>query len=128
MFLYRPASPLTAGEAHHPRFARQTRDRRDGHSPSNAKLIAQTIKTAAPTIPISDPDADLAKEDAALRKTYLGTDNWHDGRPTRRLHQEGQAVTAARSARSKKIQGPTTSCVAAQGMRDTLTGRRASPS
>ncbi len=44
-------------------------------SPSNAKLIAQTLKTAAPTIPIMTIDADLAKEDAALRKTYLGTDN-----------------------------------------------------
>ncbi len=44
-------------------------------SPSNAKLIAQTLKTAAPTIPIMTLDADLAVEDAALRKTYLGTDN-----------------------------------------------------
>jgi ribose transport system substrate-binding protein len=44
-------------------------------SPSNAKLIAQTLKTAAPTIPIMTIDADLAKEDAALRMTYLGTDN-----------------------------------------------------
>src|ERR1043165_7387116 len=45
-------------------------------SPSNAKLIAQTIKTANPTIPIMTVDADLSKEDAALRKTYLGTDNY----------------------------------------------------
>ena len=45
-------------------------------SPSNAKLIAQTIKTAKPTIPIMTLDADLAAEDAALRKTYLGTDNY----------------------------------------------------
>ena len=44
-------------------------------SPSNAKLIAQTIKTANPSIPIMTLDADLAAEDAALRKTYLGTDN-----------------------------------------------------
>ncbi len=45
-------------------------------SPSNAKLIAQTLKTAAPTIPIMTVDADLAKEDSALRMTYLGTDNY----------------------------------------------------
>jgi ribose transport system substrate-binding protein len=45
-------------------------------SPSNAKLIAQTIKTANTTIPIMTLDADLAKEDSALRKTYLGTDNY----------------------------------------------------
>src|SRR6266699_2338082 len=37
-------------------------------SPSNAKLIAQTIKTANPTIPIMTIDADLAAEDSALRK------------------------------------------------------------
>ncbi len=45
-------------------------------SPSNAKLIAQTIRTAAPTIPVMTIDADLAKEDASLRQTYLGTDNY----------------------------------------------------
>jgi ribose transport system substrate-binding protein len=45
-------------------------------SPSNAKLIAQTIRTAAPTVPVMTLDADLAAEDAALRKTYLGTDNY----------------------------------------------------
>ena len=45
-------------------------------SPSNAKLIAQTIKTANPTVPVMTLDADLAAEDSALRKTYLGTDNY----------------------------------------------------
>ncbi len=45
-------------------------------SPSNAKLMAQSIKTANPTIPVMTLDADLAKEDAGLRKTYLGTDNY----------------------------------------------------
>ena len=45
-------------------------------SPSNAKLIAQTIKTASPTVPVMTLDADLAAEDSALRKTYLGTDNY----------------------------------------------------
>ena len=45
-------------------------------SPSNAPLIANTIKAANPSIPIMTLDADLKKEDAALRKTYLGTDNY----------------------------------------------------
>lgn len=45
-------------------------------SPSNAKLIAQTLRTSAPTIPIMTLDADLTVEDAGLRKTYLGTDNY----------------------------------------------------
>ncbi len=45
-------------------------------SPSNAKLIAQTIRTASPTVPVMTLDADLASEDSALRLTYLGTDNY----------------------------------------------------
>lgn len=45
-------------------------------SPSNAKLIAQTIKTANPSVPVMTVDADLAAEDSALRMTYLGTDNY----------------------------------------------------
>ena len=49
-------------------------------SPSNAKLIAQTIKTANATVPIMTIDADLSKDDAALRKTYLGTDNYLMGK------------------------------------------------
>ena len=49
-------------------------------SPSNAQLIAQTIKSSNPTIPIMTVDADLSKDDAALRKTYLGTDNYLMGK------------------------------------------------
>ena len=49
-------------------------------SPSNAKLIAQTIKTSGATVPIMTVDADLAVEDAGLRMTYLGTDNYLMGK------------------------------------------------
>jgi ribose transport system substrate-binding protein len=45
-------------------------------SPSNAPLIANAIKSANPKVPIMTVDADLKKEDAGLRKTYLGTDNY----------------------------------------------------
>ena len=45
-------------------------------SPSNAPLIANAIKAAKPKVPVMTLDADLKKEDAALRKTYLGTDNY----------------------------------------------------
>ena len=48
-------------------------------SPSNAPLIANTIKQGKPQMPIMTLDADLNKEDAALRKTYLGTDNYTMG-------------------------------------------------
>src|SRR6187401_1465123 len=40
-------------------------------SPSNAPLIAQTIRSSSPSIPVMTIDADLSKEDAGLRKTYL---------------------------------------------------------
>jgi ribose transport system substrate-binding protein len=45
-------------------------------SPSNAPAMAAMLKEKAPTIPIMTVDADLLPEDAALRKTYLGTDNY----------------------------------------------------
>ena len=45
-------------------------------SPSNAPMIANSIKSANPKIPIMTIDADLKKEDSAERKTYLGTDNY----------------------------------------------------
>src|SRR3984957_16850126 len=44
-------------------------------SPSNAPLIANAIK-GEKKIPIMTLDADLKKEDAALRKTSLGADNY----------------------------------------------------
>ena len=48
-------------------------------SPSNAPMIANTIKSANPKIPVMTIDADLKKENSALRKTYLGTDNYQMG-------------------------------------------------
>jgi ribose transport system substrate-binding protein len=48
-------------------------------SPSNAPLHAQTVKSSGTTIPVMTIDADFTKEDAAVRKTYLGTDNYTMG-------------------------------------------------
>lgn len=48
-------------------------------SPSNAPLMAKMLKEKAPSIPIMTIDADLSADDAALRKTYLGTDNYQMG-------------------------------------------------
>ncbi|MDR7124439.1 substrate-binding domain-containing protein [Pseudotabrizicola sp. 4114] len=45
-------------------------------SPSNAPLMAKLLREKAPSIPIMTIDADLLPEDAALRATYLGTDNY----------------------------------------------------
>jgi ribose transport system substrate-binding protein len=91
-------------------------------SPSNAQLIAQTIKSANPTIPIMTVDADLAKEDAALRKTYLGTDNYLMGKKI------GEYIKKAIPAGGTicTIEGnPAADNILrrAQGMRDALTGK-----
>jgi ribose transport system substrate-binding protein len=45
-------------------------------SPSNAPLMARLLRDRSPEIPIMTIDADLSQEDAELRKTYLGTDNY----------------------------------------------------
>src|SRR6185295_2088465 len=45
-------------------------------SPSNAPLMANLLRKKAPKIPVMTIDADLGKDDAGLRKTYLGTDNY----------------------------------------------------
>lgn len=95
-------------------------------SPSNAKLIAQTLKTAAPSIPVMTIDADLAKEDSALRMTYLGTDNYLMG------FRIGEYI------KQHKPKGGTICLIEgnpgadnilrrAQGTRDSLTGQKGLP-
>jgi ribose transport system substrate-binding protein len=91
-------------------------------SPSNAQLIAQTIRNANPTIPVMTLDADLAKEDAALRKTYLGTDNYLMGK------RIGDYVKAAAPGGGTvcTIEGnPAADNILrrAQGFRDALSGK-----
>lgn len=92
-------------------------------SPSNAKLIAQTLKTSNPTVPVMTIDADLAKEDAALRKTYLGTDNYLMGF---RLG-EYMKKAAPKGGKICLIEGnPGADNILrrAQGARDALTGQK----
>lgn len=48
-------------------------------SPSNAPAMANMLKAAAPSMPIMTIDADLLPEDAGLRKTYFGTNNYNMG-------------------------------------------------
>jgi ribose transport system substrate-binding protein len=91
-------------------------------SPSNAALIATAIKNSGATIPIMTVDADLAVEDAGLRKTYLGTDNYLMGK------RIGDYVKAAAPDGGKvcTIQGnPGADNIArrAQGFRDALSGQ-----
>lgn len=48
-------------------------------SPSNAPAMANMLKAKAPKMPIMTIDADLGAADRALRKTYLGTNNYDMG-------------------------------------------------
>jgi ribose transport system substrate-binding protein len=48
-------------------------------SPSNAPAMANMLKAKKPTMPIMTIDADLAAADRALRRTYLGTNNYDMG-------------------------------------------------
>ena len=92
-------------------------------SPSNAKLIAQTLKTAAPTIPIMTLDADLSTDDAALRKTYLGTDNYLMGQKI----GEYMKKAMPKGGKTCSIQGnPGADNILrrAQGWRDALSGQK----
>lgn len=65
-------------------------------SPSNAPAMANMLKAAAPSMPIMTIDADLLPEDAALRKTYFGTNNYDMGvgmaNELKKLKPEGGAV------------------------------------
>jgi ribose transport system substrate-binding protein len=91
-------------------------------SPSNAPAMANILKKRAPKIPIMTIDADLLKEDAALRKTYLGTDNYQMGvkmaEYTKKLRPKGGSVclqmgnTAADNINRR-----------AAGYRDTIAGK-----
>lgn len=92
-------------------------------SPSNAPLMARMLRQKAPKIPIMTIDADLSKDDAPLRKTYLGTDNYEMG------------VKFAEHLKKLKPQGGTV-CLQlgnvaadninqrAAGTRDTLSGKK----
>ena len=65
-------------------------------SPSNAPAMANMLKAAAPSMPIMTIDADLLPEDAALRKTYFGTNNYDMGvgmaNELKKLKPEGGTV------------------------------------
>jgi ribose transport system substrate-binding protein len=92
-------------------------------SPSNAPLMARMLRQKAPKIPIMTIDADLGKDDASLRKTYLGTDNYQMG------------VKFAEHLKKLKASGGTV-CLQlgnvaadninqrAAGLRDTLAGKK----
>ena len=92
-------------------------------SPSNAPLMARLLREKAPSIPVMTIDADLGADDAGLRKTYLGTDNYQMGvkfaEHLKKLKPEGGTVclqlgnVAADNINQR-----------AAGTRDTLSGEK----
>ncbi|TCL65215.1 sugar-binding protein [Rhizobium sp. BK251] len=92
-------------------------------SPSNAKLIAQTIKSANPSIPVMTLDADLAAEDSALRKTYLGTDNYLMGFKIGEYIKKGKP-NGGKICTIEGNPGADNILRRAQGMRDALSGQK----
>jgi ribose transport system substrate-binding protein len=92
-------------------------------SPSNAKLIAQTLKTSKPSIPVMTIDADLTAEDSALRKTYLGTDNYlmgtRIGEYIKKAKPNGGTICLIEGN-----PGADNILRRAQGTRDALTGKK----
>ena len=92
-------------------------------SPSNAPAMANMLKAKKPTMPIMTIDADLAQADRALRKTYLGTNNYDMGvlmaKHLKGLKPKGGPVclqlgnVAADNLNAR-----------AQGFRDTISGKK----
>jgi ribose transport system substrate-binding protein len=92
-------------------------------SPSNAPAMANMLRAKKPSMPIMTIDADLAKADRSLRKTYLGTNNYDMG------------VLMAKHLKGLKPKGGTV-CLQlgnvaadninarAQGFRDTISGKK----
>ena len=91
-------------------------------SPSNAALIAQTIRNAATTIPVMTIDADLTTEDAALRKTYLGTDNYLMGKRLGEYLKERKA-SGGKVCTIQGNPGADNILRRAQGFRDAISGQ-----
>jgi ribose transport system substrate-binding protein len=92
-------------------------------SPSNAPAMANMLRAKKPKMPIMTIDADLAAADRALRKTYLGTNNYDMGvlmaKHLKELKPKGGSVclqlgnVAADNINAR-----------AQGFRDTISGKK----
>ena len=92
-------------------------------SPSNAPAMANRVRKVAPNVPVMTIDADFLEADRALRKTYLGTDNYLMGvkmaEEAAKLKPEGGTVclqlgnVAADNINAR-----------AQGFRDTASGEK----
>jgi ribose transport system substrate-binding protein len=92
-------------------------------SPSNAPAMANMLKAKQPKMPIMTIDADLAAADRALRKTYLGTNNYDMGvlmaKHLKGLNSKGGTVCMQLgNAAADNINAR------AAGFRDTISGKK----
>ncbi len=92
-------------------------------SPSNAPAMANMLRARKPSMPIMTIDADLPAADRALRKTYLGTNNYDMGvlmaKHLKRLKAKGGTVCL-------QLGNPAADNInaRAQGFRDTIAGKK----
>src|SRR3982751_5212766 len=92
-------------------------------SPSNAPAMAKMLKDKQPKMPIMTIDADLSAADRALRKTYLGTNNYDMGvlmaKHLKGLNSKGGTVCMQLgNAAADNINAR------AAGFRDTIAGKK----
>lgn len=92
-------------------------------SPSNAPVVAKLLKRRKPSIPVITIDADVLASDAAVRKLYLGTNNYDLGV---RLAEYLQELKPNGGSVCLVLGGPAADNInqRAQGSRDVLSGQK----
>jgi ribose transport system substrate-binding protein len=92
-------------------------------SPSNAPAMANMLKNKNPKMPIMTIDADLAAADRALRKTYLGTNNYDMGVLMAKHLKELKAQGGSVCLQLGNVAADNINARAA-GFRDTISGKK----
>ena len=92
-------------------------------SPSNAPAMANMLKKKKPKMPIMTIDADLGASDRALRKTYLGTNNYDMGVLMARHLKEMKAKGGKICLQLGNVAADNINA-RAQGFRDTISGKK----
>lgn len=92
-------------------------------SPSNAPAMANRIREIAPKVPVMTIDADFLEADHALRKTYLGTDNYLMGV---KMAEQAKALKAKGGSVCLQLGNVAAANInaRAQGFRDTIAGAK----
>jgi len=92
-------------------------------SPSNAPAMGNALRAKQPKMPIMTIDADLAASDRALRKTYLGTNNYDMGVLMAKHLKEHKASGGSVCLQLGNVAADNINARAA-GFRDTISGQK----